>query len=82
MFPKVPCIEPFLFLLYINGLLVKLKRECELFADDTSLFAFVHDANISHNDLNSDLRKIYEGVYQWKIKFNPDTLFKLFISNL
>ena len=31
----------------------------------------VHDVNISKNDQNSDLQKIYEWAYQWKMKFNP-----------
>ena len=31
----------------------------------------VHDVNISKNDRNSGLRKIYERAYQWKVKFNP-----------
>ena len=46
------------------SLSVGLKSECKLFADDTSLFAVVHDVNISKNDRNSDLQKTYEWTYQ------------------
>ena len=39
-----------------------------MFADDTSLFFIVHDAN----KLNKDLQKISEWTYQWKMSFNLD----------
>ena len=51
---------------------VELKSECILVTDDTFLFLVVHDVNISKNDQNSGLQKIYELAYQWKMKFNPD----------
>ena len=42
-----------------------------MFADDTSLFATVHNINKT-NDLNNDLTKIKKWTFQWKISFNPD----------
>ena len=62
--PQCSILWPLLFLIYINDLSVGLKSECKLFADDTSLFAVVHDVNISKNDRNSDLQKTYEWTYQ------------------
>ena len=43
-----------------------------MFADDTSLFSVVHGIDTSANDLNHDLEKISEWIFQWKMKFNPD----------
>ena len=61
-----------LFLIYINDFSNDIKSNCKLFADDTSLFSVVHDIDASANDLNHDLEKISEWVFQWKTKFNPD----------
>ena len=43
-----------------------------LFADGTSLFSVVHNANTAANELNNDLVKINRWAYQWKMSFNPD----------
>ena len=45
---------PLFFLLYINDLSNGLKSNSKLFADDTSLFAIVHDVNSSQIDLTSN----------------------------
>ena len=37
--------------------MVGLQRECDLFADDTSLIAVVHGINISQNDLTVTCKK-------------------------
>ena len=39
---------------------------------DTSLFCFVHDTYVSRDELNSDLKKIGDWAFQWKMQFNPD----------
>ena len=51
-----------------------LSCDVKLFADDTSLFTMVFNENISAQNLNSDLRKIKEWAFQWKMQFNPDPL--------
>ena len=51
---------------------VGLSSNCKLFADDTSLFSVVHDVTISSSELNSDLSKISEWDFKWKMSFNPD----------
>ena len=51
---------------------VGLLSNCKLFADDTSLFSVVHDVTISSSELNSDLAKISEWAFKWKMSFNPD----------
>ena len=42
-----------------------------MFAEDTSLFSIVHDANTLACKLNKDLQKISEWSYQWNLAFNP-----------
>ena len=49
-----------------------LQCNPKLFADDTSLFATVHNIKKAKNDLNNDLTKITKWAFQWKMSFNPD----------
>ena len=49
---------PLRFLLYIKNLSDGLKRDCKLFADDTSLFYVIHGINTLADDPNRDLEKI------------------------
>ena len=51
---------------------VIISSTTKLFVDDTSLFSVVNDVNLSEFHLNSDLKKISEFAYQWKMSFNPD----------
>ena len=67
-------LGPLFFLIYINDLCDDLSCDVKLFADDTSLFTMVFNENISTQNLNSDLRKIQEWAFQWKMQFNPDPL--------
>ena len=41
-----------------------LSSTVKLFTDDTSLFSFVNDVNLSEFHLNSDLKKISDWAYQ------------------
>ena len=61
-----------LFLIYINDLSENLVSKPELFADGTSLFSVVKNIDASNIDLNSDLKKMCEWAFQWKMNFNPD----------
>ena len=62
----------FFFLIYINDLPEGLNSEVKLFADDTSLFSLVNSVNTSTSTLNSNLLKIQDWTYQWKMSINPD----------
>ena len=62
----------FLFLIFINDLADGVSSNVKLFADDTSLFSVVHNANTTAKELNNDLVKISRWAYQWKMSFNPD----------
>ena len=71
--PQGPILGPLLFLIYINDLADGLSSNTKLFADDTSLFSVIHDLVITTSELNSDLTRIKQRAFQWKISFNPDT---------
>ena len=70
--PQGLVLGPLLFLIYINDLPDGIASICKIFADDTSLFSKVLDVNKSVNELNSDLERINQWAYQWKMQFNPD----------
>ena len=65
--------DPFLaFFICLNDLSDSLQCNPKLLADDTSLFATVHNINKATNDLNNNLTKITKWAFQWKMSFNPD----------
>ena len=70
--PQGSILGPLLFLIYINDLSDGLQCNPKLSADDTSLFASVHNINKATNDLNNDLTKFTKWGFQWKISFNPN----------
>ena len=70
--PQGSILGPPLFLIYINDLGDGLSSNAKLFADDTSLFSVVHNANTTAKELNNDLVKISRWAYQRKMSFNPD----------
>ena len=70
--PQGSILGPLLFLIYINDLADGLSSNAKLFADDTSLFSVVHNANTTAKELNNDLVKISRWAYQRKMSFNPD----------
>lgn len=70
--PQGSILGPLLFLIFINDLPANLDSIVKIFADDTSLFSIVLDPLRTSNILNSDLQKINEWAYQWKMSFNPD----------
>ena len=59
-------------MVYINDLSNGLTSNPKFFADDTSLFSVVQNINSTANDLNSDLIKISDWDFQWKMRFNSD----------
>ena len=71
-FPKVQFLSHYCFLIYINDLSNNLASNPKLFADNTSLFPVVKNADASNINLNNDLKKIGEWAFQWKMSFNPD----------
>ena len=70
--PQGSVLGPLFFLIYVNDQPQGLNSEVKVFADDTSLFSIVNCVNTSALSLNSDLLKIQDRTYQWKMSFNPD----------
>ena len=70
--PQGSILGPLLFLIYINDLSDNLSTNVKLFADDTSLFSVVQDIVTSACDLNYDLNRVREWVFQWKMSLNPE----------
>ena len=62
----------YVFLIYCNDLSGGLSSNAKLFADDTSLFSAAHNIKAFAIELNSDLTKINDWAFHWKMAFNPD----------
>ena len=62
-------LDHFYFLIYINDLSDNLSSNTKLFADDASLSWVVNDINQSGIDLNVDLEKISNWIFQLKMSF-------------
>ena len=61
-------------MIYINDLSVGITSNVKPFADDTSISSTIHDINYSASNLNSDIQKISEWAFKWKMSFNPDPI--------
>ena len=70
--PQGSILGPLFFLIYINDLSDDLTSNPKLFADNDSLFSVVQNINSATNDLNTDLIKISDWAFQWKMMLNPD----------
>ena len=70
--PQGAIFGPVFFLIYIIDLSDGLTSNPKSFVDDTSLFSVVQNINSIANDLNSDLMKISDWAFQWKMRFNLD----------
>ena len=58
--------------MYVNDLPQGRISDVKLFADNTSLSSIVNCGKASASVLNSNLSKIQDWAYQWKVSFNPD----------
>ena len=70
--PQGSILGPLFYLVYINDLTEDLRCNAKLFADDTSLFTIVHNANAAASDMNHDLEIIKAWASKWRMSFNPD----------
>ena len=69
--PQWEVLGPLLFLAYINDFADNFISDVRLFADDTSLYHVVTDADVSTDVLNHDLKAVENWAFQWKMSFNP-----------
>ena len=70
--PQGSILGPLFILTYINDFADGLSSNTKLFTDDTFLFSVTHDSVITTLELNSDLSRIKQWAFQWKMSFNPD----------
>ena len=68
--PQRSILGSLLFLLYINDCAENLDSNSKPLGDDTSLFSTVINATESNSQLSSDLAKINDWAYKWKMSFN------------
>ena len=68
--PQGSVLGPYLFLLYVNDIVENVKCNIRLFADDTSLFTVIENAD-SITLLDEDLYNIAKWSDQWCIILNP-----------
>ena len=71
--PQGSILGPLLFLIYINDLFDGITSSVKLFGNDTYILSAIHDISYSASNLNSDLQKISEWAFKWKMSFNPDS---------
>ena len=69
---KLLMLIPLLKLVVCFSITDYIVSTVKLFADDTSVFSALKDANISANELNKDLQKISEWFNRLKVPFNLD----------
>ena len=70
-----------LFLIYINDIVSNITSGNKLYADVTSLFSVVDDANVTARVLNRDLEKINLWAWQWKMQFNANKTEEVIFSS-
>ena len=62
--PQGSILGPLLFLVDINDLSGGLSSKAKLFADDIYIFSVTHDITTSANEINNDLKKISDWVFE------------------
>jgi ribonuclease P/MRP protein subunit RPP40 len=67
--PQGSVLGPLFFVIFINDLLMKIKNEGKLFADDTKLLAIIK-SELDNMGLQDDLNILKEWTNEWQIKFN------------
>ena len=68
--PQGSLLGPILFLVFINDIVDVVESDIRIFADDTFIYRIMD--LFSTEILNSDLAKISQWAWQWKLVFNPD----------
>ena len=69
--PQGTVLGPLIFLVYINDINGNITSSLQLFADDCVIYKTVTSMQEAEQ-LQDDLRKIYEWTSKWQMKLNVD----------
>ena len=67
-------LGPLLFLFTSMIFQKVITSNAKFFADDTAIFSTAYNINIATSNTNSDLQKVSEWAFKWKMSFNPDSI--------
>ena len=70
--PQGSVLGPLSFHIYVQDLIINLKCDVKIFADDTFLFKVVDDVGRSADEINADLDKVQLWAWQWNMQFNAN----------
>ena len=69
--PQGSVLSPLLFLLYVNDVAKNMRSVCRLYAYDNSLQQCSDDIHVMEDNLNYDLKMLYEWSKKCLLQFNP-----------
>ena len=78
--PQGSILGPLLFLIYINDIVIDIRGNINLFADDTSLYFIVKNPVEASALIQSDINTITSWASSWLVTFNPSKSESLVIS--
>ena len=78
--PQGSILGPLFFLIFINDIVTEVGCSIKLFADDTSIYVIIENAQMDAHNLNENLTKIHNWSEQWLVHFNPQKTEALLIS--
>ena len=78
--PQGSILGPLFFLIFINDIVAEVGCSIKLFADDTSIYVIIENAQTDANNLNENLTKIQDWSNKWLVRFNPQKTETLLIS--
>jgi hypothetical protein len=79
--PQGSILGPLLFLVYVNDIVIDIKSDIYLYADDTVLMRIVNEPEQDTHLLNADLEVLNQWANQWAVIFSPAKSEQLIISS-